>query len=319
QVDVSAYSFEAMRDKVFATAAELEGNTAVNITCGTKVMALGAFDVARNFDLPVFYLDSRDQRILLLQPGGPDIRLPELLTVKTGLAAHGYRIDRCDTDLRIALTNRVLTETLVNGAHRFRKALATVNYVAQKAKKKLKQPVALESRVDDVLAELLDLFAAAGLLAWDRDRCVVVFDNEQNRVYVNGGWLEEYCKQVVAGLKKEGVVYDLMANVHISNAAGTVKNELDLALTARNRLHLIECKTAKLTLKDGDETKGAQAGYKLDTLRDVTGGSFARAMLVSFQPLSDMDRMRCQSYGISLVEAQHLPRLREKLLEWIRS
>lgn len=317
--EVPAYGFEAMRDQVLDLAASLQDGAAINITGGTKIMALGAFDVARSFEIPVFYLDSRDQRILLLQPGGHEIPLPELLKVKTALAAHGYRIDRCDTDLRVPPANRELTESLVNHADRFQKALAKVNYVAQKAKKKLRQPVDLECRVDEVLAELLGLFAGAGLLHWDRDRRAIVFDNEENRAYVNGGWLEEYCKQVVAGLKKEGMVYDLLANVHISNDQGTVKNELDLAFVARNRLHLIECKTAQLTQKEGDETKGAQAGYKLDTLRDVTGGSFARAMLVSYQHISDMDQVRCRSYGIRLVQARHLPRLRDQLLEWIRS
>jgi len=313
---VAAYDFQAMREQTLNLAAGLK-NAAFNLTAGTKIMALGAYDVARDFDLPVFYLDSRGQRLLILRPEVQEFALPELLRLKTALAAQGYDISG-QGEQQIPAPHQELTEALVEGVECFAAPLASLNYMAQEARKRLLSPVDLPAVKDArLLNDLLARFTACGLIEVVPGRSVL-FRDEAARAYVNGGWLEEHCLRIVRGLKKEGRIFDLLPNLEICNRQG-VKNELDLAFTAHNQLHIIECKTANLQkTRDGRiETPAAAAGYKLETLRDVSGGSFARAMLVSYTPLPDYDRVRYASYGIQLVQAQQLKRLREELILWM--
>jgi hypothetical protein len=313
---IDAYAFGAVKNAVENLALE-QIEAAFNLTGGTKVMALGAFAAARDLGLPVFYLDSREQRILLLHPEEQSFLLPHVLGVKTALRAQGFEIVQ-KGEKRVTPAHKVLTEELVQRVEELQKPLKTLNYLAAKAEKNL--TVTIQKTVSKPLRDLLFLFQEAGLLDYLADGQNIIFRDEESRRYANGSWLEEHCLNVVLGLKRQKKVYDLEPNVVVQTPGG-VKNELDLAFTAANRLHIIECKTAVLA-RDSDElpgeTRAAEAGYKLDTLRDVAGGSFGKAMLVSYQPLREVDRIRCESYGIRVVQAGRLPLLRDSLLEWIR-
>jgi hypothetical protein len=313
--DIFAYAFSSVREAVLQLALEQE-DAAFNLTGGTKVMALGAFDIARELGIPVFYLDSREQKILLLNPREQSFPLSEVLTVKTALSAQGFTIIEKGEKQVLPHHNRLTTE-LVRRAEELQRPLATVNAIAQRAKESLR--ASINGKIQKSQEELLGLFQQAGLLEYDADRREVLFLDEKARFYVNGGWLEEHCLSVVLELQKQGSVFGLEPNVVVQTPTG-VKNELDLAFTARNRLHIIECKTAKLAQSSKElnkETRATEAGYRLDTLRELAGGSFGKAMLISYQPLREVDRIRCESYGIRVVQTRRLRLLREELLQWI--
>jgi len=116
-------------------------------------------------------------------------------------------------------------------------------------------------------------------------------------------------------LQARKAVKDFLSNIHIRSQGG-VKNELDLAFTAQNRLFVIECKTANIAAENG---KAEAATYKMEALRDLVGGRLAKAMLLSFSSLRDADKKRCSGYGIQIVEANRLANLEPTLLQWISS
>ncbi len=89
-----------------------------------------------------------------------------------------------------------------------------------------------------------------------------------------------------------------------------------MAALIDNRLHLIECKARKWTKTAPKAGPGADALYRLDTLKDLLGGLNARAMLVSYQALPDHDRQRAADLRIDVVAGRDLQRLREKLKRW---
>ncbi len=314
--EVQAYGFEAIREASLQLVSDLAGSLAINLTGGTKVMVLAAFDVARHFEIPVFYLDSRDQRIIHLYPDIEDIQLPEILNVKAAFRAQGYDIVERGTQ-QIPRQHGLLTTQLVSNAEKLAKALSALNYIAAKAKNKLTLPVDIQRIKEQVvLDEVIDLFQQAGLLAVDRGQ--ILFRDENARFYANGGWLEEHCLGVAQKLRKAGRIADLEPNAKISSQG--VSNEIDLAFTARNQLHIIECKTADLSRFSKErpaETRAIEAGYRLDTLRDLVGGTFGKAMLVSYLKLPEIDRIRCESYGIKVVQVRQLRRLDEELIQRI--
>jgi hypothetical protein len=89
-------------------------------------------------------------------------------------------------------------------------------------------------------------------------------------------------------------------------------NELDVAFLARNRLHIVECKTRSFR----ERHSAAEAVYKLDAL-SALGGLNTRGMLVSYRPLSDGDRQRAADLRIRTVVGSAVANLRDELLRWI--
>ena len=324
RVAVDAYGFETMRQSVFKVVAELDDldKVALNLTGGTKIMAFGAFDIAREHNLPVIYLDSREQRLLLFSSTAPyemSRPVPDLLTVKTALAAQGYSIHRSPQQ-QVRPEHRPLFEELVKNCEKFSKGLSALNSAASKVKQNQTLMVSDQSynSVKD-FDQLLDLFQQAGALIVDRG--TIIFKDEPSRLFCNGGWLEEYVLLITRELKQQGHILNLEPNVEVKTADG-IKNEIDLAFTATNKLHLIECKTAQQHVQGKElknQSRATETGYKLDTLRDLTGGLFGKAMLVSYMNIPDYDLKRLNSYNIKVVQTRRLAFLREELLLWLRN
>ncbi|QLA19341.1 Card1-like endonuclease domain-containing protein [Desulfolutivibrio sulfoxidireducens] len=299
---------QALRDLVDSRP---PNSLAVNLTGGTKLMALGALEAARAADLPTFYMDTdRGKCLLLSAPAFQEEPLPELCRVADILEAHGYAVLSSDI-APVPAAIRKLTLTLIDGFDRFAKAISVFNAMAQEA---ARTPGHALPRRDwpayKAFQDLLGLFRDVGTLSLDRD--TVRFATEEDCFFAGGGWLEAHVKAILHRLRADGRIHDHAANVVAENAKG-VRNELDAALVARNRLFVVECKTARMS---GEEGRDEDVSYKLDTLRDVLGGIMTRAMLVSYLHLSPARRKRCREYRIRVIEGPELQHLEEKIKQW---
>jgi hypothetical protein len=127
--------------------------------------------------------------------------------------------------------------------------------------------------------ELVGLFREQGILDHD-GRHTLGFPDEASLQYVRGGWLEEHVSRTMGALQDKGLVLDRRMNIALKSPSGA-DNELDVAFTAKNRLHLIECKTVNYQSPQG-YARADQAAYKLHSLRQKTAEAFGRAMIVSF-------------------------------------
>lgn len=307
--DVSPYEIEAIRETVIQKLIEYDGAAvALNATGGTKVMALGAYDVFRQMDKPVFYVDTDNGRLIHLHPEPAADPLPSAINVKTYLRGYGYQV-KGESSCAIRPEHRSLTEHLVRNAARLAPAIGTLNYYALQAEGSCR--AALADPVKDDLRRLLVMLQDKGLLVLQDDR-EIVFKDEEARAFVNGGWLEDYVASVALALKKEGLVHDFRKNVVVESDGGNL-NELDLAFTANNKLHIIECKTKKF----GQLNRADDVAYKLDTLTDLMGGTFGSAMLVTYRRLSDHDFRRCAESGIEVVQGGRIRHLKQVLCDWI--
>lgn len=307
--DVSPYEIEAIREVVIQKLIEYDGTTvALNATGGTKVMALGAYDVFRQMEKPVFYVDTDNCRLIHLHPGPATDPLPSVINVKTYLRGYGYLV-KGESPCAIRPECRPLTEYLVRKAASLAPAIGTLNYYAFQAEGSCRVAVADPVRPD--LRQLLAMLQEKGLLVF-REENEIVFRDEQARAFVNGGWLEDHVAAVALDLKKEGLILDFRKNVVVESGGGNT-NELDLAFTAHNKLHLVECKTKRL-----DGGRGADdVAYKLDTLTDLMGGTFGKAMLVTYRRLENHDFRRCAESGIEVVQGGRIGHLKQVLHDWI--
>lgn len=136
----------------------------------------------------------------------------------------------------------------------------------------------------------------------------LVFSNEEARFFANGGWLEWHLHRELCALKAECGIQYMALGLQLQHGGG--KNELDVAILARNSLYIVECKTRNFKQND----KASDAIFKLDSLSKL-GGLRTKGILVSYRPLNDADKGRAAELGIKTIAGLELQRLREKLLE----
>ena len=163
------------------------------------------------------------------------------------------------------------------------------------------------------LDALLREFEDAGALA--REGAKLTFASETDRDFVKGGWLERHVFQIVQGLSGELGLRDAAPNLVVRDAGG-VKNELDVAFLARNRLFVIECKTARMDRPEAP--KANDTLFKLAEICRRVGGLGTRGLLVSYRGLRDEEKRLAAALRIELVTGAELARLKEKIRGWVR-
>jgi hypothetical protein len=321
-----AYDFEHLRERIWAlleARGKARGRIALNATGGTKPMSIAAFDVFRDWQAPIFYIHPEQDRVIWLHPSERSaFDLADRVKLEPFLQAHGAMIDGELMRSSIAASRFELAQSLVADLSRFRQELKTLNWLASKAEYSKSQ---ITPRLSDhqyrssALRDLIDRFDAFGLLSLDNR--VIRFPDEDARFFVNGGWLEEYAFALIQQMRsKRPLIQDIgrSVNVRRETRQGEVPNELDVAFLADNRFYLIECKTRQWTSRqDAEDGPGAEALYKLDSLRDLLGGLQARAMLVSYQEMKRWDRERAEALGVKVCAGHDVQQLKSKLSQWI--
>jgi hypothetical protein len=284
---------------------------ALNITGGTKPMAIAAQEVFRAEGYPVFYVHPERNEILPLWTGGAPIPIEERVGIAEYLSIHGFT--ERDRDRReFPERYHVLCDEWVNEVERFAESLRKLNRLAQEARARLEVEMGRWAR-DERLREVVDKLDRHGIAVVDGER--LCFPDESARFFANGGWLELHVARAVEDLGREVGVQDSARSLKVRSAGGA-GNEMDVAFLAHNRLFLVECKSRQM---GGDEEAGpgAEALYKLDTLTAM-GGLNTRGMLVSYQAVEAWDKRRAADLRIRIVEAGQLRNLHRHLCEWMQ-
>lgn len=290
---------------------------ALNATGGTKWMAITAQEVFRMNGSPVFYVDIATGSVLFLDSQ----RLPHILAKKVKLEsyinAYGYSVKN-EEKIATGLTElqRDLYQMLIKNVVEWGGALGQLNALASAAEKKKTLNVKLSDECpheDTCLQKLLKECEYANLLTVKTG--TVSFANEAARFEANGGWLENYINSKLNELKSDGTLQDKPhLNIEVSSS-GKSPNEVDIGFMANNKLHIVECKTKRLTGKQAGSA-GTESLYKLDSI-SALGGLGTKSMLVSYRALNSYDTARAKDLRIKVVQAQDIYKLKDVLREWI--
>ncbi len=296
---------------------ELAASIALNATGGTKPMSMAAYEVFRQRDLPVFYVHPPSDSLLWLHPQQPQAELEDRMRIELYLQANGMQVAEAPgRSIRHAETLEA-ARRIAASAPRFKKVIPMLNHLAMRIDDKRVTPRL--KHIDERLAELLDLFQQAGVLRLENRR--IHFRSEADRFFASGGWLEQLVFDELRRLRQQDPhIHDIAYGVKVVRERGgeRIHNELDVVFLRDNRLHIIECKTARIQGKAGG---GAGNGivYKLDSLRDLIGGLHGRAMLISFDRVSPGARKRAGELHIPLCTASNLRRLPEHLMKLVET
>ncbi|MCX7627454.1 MAG: DUF1887 family CARF protein [Methylophilaceae bacterium] len=307
------HDFWRMSEEMLETATRYKNlSIALNLTGGTKLMALVAQSVAVTAGWSMFYVDLDTDEAIWLGKNSSRQRLAQQLRLRHYLKAYGFStkdIPRPAAEPR----HRDLCATLVQNVSAFERPLGQLNWLAQKAE----QNGTLEIEMDEAqrdsrgLEALLRNFEDAGVLKVNQGR--VVFTNEKERAFANGGWLEDYVYRTVEGLHGVLDIRDKALNLEITDPNG-VKNEFDVVFLARNRLFVIECKTSRMNLEQSDKANNAL--FKLAENCRRVGGLGTRGMFATYRGLEEAEKRLAKALNIEVVAGRDLARLDERLKSW---
>jgi hypothetical protein len=264
-------------------------DVALNVTGGTKLMAMAGQDVFRSNGKPVFYVNVENDRILVLGQKGEETQLTAGLKVHEMLAVHGHDAT-VPSQPQVTAQERDLAARLIDRVQSDGWALGAVNAIAMEARRLNSLSVKLTRDQSDSksISTLIELFADAKVLSLQGDS--LRFKDEASRAFVNGGWLEMHVLRTLQDLRgRHKSISDVVSNVRVrfaqktGDANNADMNEIDVAFLHKNSLHLLECKTANLALAGhGDADKATEALYKMESLLKL-GGLRTKGMVVDYR------------------------------------
>lgn len=323
-VRIAAYNFsEVVRVCKTIIESEPDALLTLNVTGGTKIAALAAFQEFYMESKRVVYMDTANQRLLEMGDEPKEIEMSgNMLKVKEYLACYGKSFAPGSKGQPPAgeKERRPHTAQLCRLLVAKPELLKALNREVEKHKESKKPYFNLPfNLLPEGGGKLCGLLLESGVASQGPGESVNV-NGKDNLFYVGGGWLEEFVYGAVAECGLPGL--DLCMNVNLEwRSAGkkTTRNELDVAFCYGNRLNIISCKTSNLDRKEVDSAKGKEALYELDSISDKIGGLFARPMLVSAHRLSSVSLQRASDLGIKVVSGHDVPGLGKYLQSgWLK-
>ncbi|MBL1266003.1 Card1-like endonuclease domain-containing protein [Methylomicrobium sp. RS1] len=297
-------------------------------TGGTKLMALGFYDVFHSEPNSVLYTDTEHGQIEVLYPEKQQpIAIGKVLSLDSYLFSMGKQY-RKSADVQWqenARQRRNLSFWLAQNAEKLEGYWSVINKLAHDslAKQERGQAPTLANPEQWFIKSktpygywktALEKCTEAGICQWDKENPErLYFNDADGALYLSGGWLEEYVWLTASELSCD----EVYANVYFTetgNPKDDIRNEIDCLLLHNNRLLMIECKTSVFNVFDA---KNDGIVYKLDTLERRTGGLFGDACLVSARKLDDPTRNRAREYKIKIIEGGDIKNIKTRIQDWM--
>lgn len=299
----------------------------LNMTNGTKLHALAAMEWVFNNNIPTFYIDTQNDEVVF-----PNIgtswefkELPDILKITDLLQAYGFTIEQSNEE-PIKEEKRKAMGRLLEIFCNDTKILSQLNACAADAKARFNKVSQNKYQETSAWNEVLDICEKLGMLG--QAKTEIIFKDEDSCNWCNGIWLEEYVASILFKLKQNKDISSWGMSIKV-NKDGT-RNEMDAMFTQRNRLFSIECKTANLDnndkghrprLNSDNSASGEQNTsyiYKLDSLKEKLGGTFAASMFCSVTKMNNADQKRAKDMGIKLVCGKDLLGLENYIQLWVK-
>lgn len=318
------HDFHQTENELLELAAQLEGNAVtLNITGGTKLMSVAAQSVAQASGWRMFYVDADTDRVIWLgKDQTPTQPLQEQLKLRHYLRSYGFEIATKPSRTQASSAQQQLTQSLVQQIGSLESSVSVLNALAQEAEARRSSSVVMADwqRDSRSLEVLLRYFEDAQTLTVKGDR--IHFVDEAARSFVKGGWLELHAIQAVHQVTGAMEIRDKAMGLEVVDSTTQTRNELDIAFMARNRLFVIECKTARIDKPQGADRaappKANDTLFKLAENCRRIGGLGTRGMLVSYRKLHEPELKLAKALGVEVVAGVDIARLPERLKHWIQ-
>ncbi len=285
---LDAYDYIKFKDAVKKELEFTEGETWLNVTGGTKLMALAAYEAFAENNKNIIYCDTEHQKIITLFPGYDVIDLKAELSIEDYLNSYGYTIEETkqveDIEKYFELFS-FIEDT--NSISSFMEMFT-----------KIREHLANEHKIHQ---PKFTISSANQLFQFQKnfDNYFIQFGKQKKSsikvelaYFKSGDWLEFY---VYYSLKKKKNLCPLVG-VRLKNQEG-VENEIDVIVLKDYRLNMYSCKSGK---KDNQFDL-----YQLESLRNLTSGTFGKGIFVTANKHSQKFLDRARELSINVVQVQN--------------
>jgi hypothetical protein len=301
-----------------------QGPFLLNATGGTKLMALAFVQVIPEL-LPgteVLYTDTDHQRLEFLSSReSPALPIQSVIRLDTYLHAYGLQRQSALSSDAAWLTSarrlKPLSKHLARHIAEHQGFIGALNNAAEQAiggpdrAFRARQKLEAHGRSKAVLAEIAR--PEYGLLEIVSDDCVAFASDDAAR-YLGGGWMEHYGWWTLRDAGAEEAEAGVQVLWLDGDRHNRPPNELDVVAVHRNRLLLIECKTARFGNKD---VRDQEILNRLESLGRNAGGLFGKAVLLSARRLSDDMRSRAQAYHLPWFDPDNFKNFHRFVKDWL--
>lgn len=284
---LDAYDYIRFKEAVKSQLKSTEGETWLNVTGGTKLMALAAYEAFAEKDKSIIYCDTENKQIIHLFPQLSTEPFTLNLSIKDYLISYGYEI----------VSTR--TEGLNENHRRLFKLLIEKQLLTKFAE--FLDKFRSEAAENKNLRTFNDKRDGIFTIQKTPSNFILFIGKEQFRYnddrFLKGDWLEYI---MLYHLENLGIDSELGVKV---TSKGNVENEIDLIFIKSFQLYLISCKSGR----KNDPNKDI---YEIETLRNVAGGTFGKAFLFTTKPLTERIRQRANQLDIHLINLSDLADLK---------
>ncbi len=232
RIEVNAFSLTDIQGKLAQNIVDPEAEYIVNITGGTKMMSLGAYQFFEQFkSAKMVYLNIGDNSFQVISPSQePSKNLSYPMGIKEYLACYGIKVaSKRNRLIRPATFTQLfftafITDRFGKNFHRF---LSDLRDDKWKNNKRI-SPDDIQKGMGKFLSDIQFLKSPDATI------------NPREREYLIGGWLEEY---VYAEIKQRTGCTDKHIAHSVQIQEGRAGNEIDVLFIKDNTPYIIECKT----------------------------------------------------------------------------
>lgn len=321
------FNFGLMEEEIFKLVEEYENESiALNVTGGTKLMSIAAENAFSALGKPIFYIDTDSNHILFIskneeQKWLPNLEMKAKNKIDIYLSAYGSTVLSTQNPIEREKYLPAI-EPFIKNYDNYTQVIPLLNLHATLSQSNgYKSEYTKDNKKIGKLDELLLGLDYQGLLNYDGQ--TIDFKNREIKTFLNGGWLEGYTyfqlkeianiEDIACGADVANPKFKLGKNEYSSENKGN-KNEFDIVFMAKNKLHIIECKTQLMDKNGG--IKADDILYKLETLKDY-GGLMTKKCLVSYFEVPEQVKNRANFLNIEIIQGKDLQRLKSKIQEWI--
>ncbi|NWG28928.1 MAG: DUF1887 family protein [Ignavibacteriaceae bacterium] len=273
--NLDAYDYLKFKDCILDEINKATVDVVLNVTGGTKLMALAAYEAFAEKDKHIIYCNTDRNQIIHLFPKLSTEKLNLSVSINDYLQSYGYKVVASRTkEVKKEYFDLFELIELNNIKLPFAKFLD--DYRSQTGSENpLKTYVDKKNKIFTIQKTPTSIILLVNNIKFK-------FDDEK---FLKGDWLEYF---MLYSLKKQNIKPEVGVKI-ISTS--NVENEIDIIFIKDYQLYLISCKSGKNT----DPNKNI---YEIETLRNIAGGTFGKAFLFTVKDLTDRMKQRASDLKI---------------------
>ena len=291
-----------------------EENIIVNLTGGTKLMALAAYQVFAGYGFRCFYQDYKTDEIIWLDDESRISDHKNKIRLERYLKAYQFDVVSKETLADISKQHKHYVQLLSTFlAKNFEKNVRFVSKLNAHASERSLPKEELKKVIfdQDEAAFLNHLSYETGIFSLSGD--TIRFETEQDRILVAGKWIEVLAADALRQVEQ---TRDISIGVNIVKSTQRVSaktfQELDVMAMYLQKLLLVECKT--VNWRSATEASGAI--YKLTALGQI-GGLNTKACFISLYDLPAAAKTRAAENNVHIICGKNILQMVVQLNQWV--